>query len=413
MDVMGLVCCSSLPDCHAADPNEGGSDAALAILAISETMFYWSHLKAPPQAILIATALPYAFALIAASQTKHHGALLDRMVHCLGTSAPLGVMLIVGIVLLNTRKMDTYAFGNLVVAVVGKTSLLCPAWIEHVQYVLHAVWQCLSDPLALHLAPFKWIYEVHHRLSPAPTNVRPVIRHLRNLTTSVHLRATVLLFVVDAIWQHPKGWSTPARQSWGLGIAVLLVEALKKLMARRGENHDLRIRGSVSSEGKGGIGSDRTAHVIILALRHGACSLLAILCINFGPPIIRHKGVAALDTSTSIHVRWFGLIILIWTVLWLLTKSPDPLRAKSKPADAPSWLKSQGKTKARRFALKQNRRIRRILIGIAAVPLALVAVKHGQSGNALVGFCKQVNTVSVASCFDANVHADSLIADRL
>lgn len=382
-------------------------DATLVVLAIFDTMLYWSLLKIPAQIVLITTTIPYAFALITVPHHQQYGNSTNRVKRWLRVAVPLFTILIVGLALLETLKMDAYSFAHLAIVVVGKTVLLCPTWITKGHHLFLTASPYLSSALSIHLTPLKTINDVLHHISTSLFGVNNPTTHYPNcLKTSLHLQTTTLLFLLDGISQWPKGWSCPARGCWGLAGDVLLVQGLMVVFRKKAEleAQEKNLNDQADTADRS-LKNDHAQAVVNLGLVHCISSLLAITLVIVVPALIRPGSSAIVyDTSNSVYARYLGLITFAWTVLWLYTDCTNTVQTKLGPADAGLKVLLE-EMKARSRFMDESRWFRKTLFVLAAVPLILATVKHELAGNTLVALVRQVDKLV------SEIHPETLGAD--
>jgi hypothetical protein len=348
--------CSSIVASHAK--------ATTILNATSETALYWSLLKLPGQMVFLALTLPYAFALLSTSPL-HYMEISRRQAGCwayIGT--PLFTIVVVGFALLEARKVDSYSFVQLVLAVVAQTTALRPDWTCTTQRLCRNTSEWISGRMASHLVSLKPRLPSLH---PLGLHRHPFGRHLSSITTSAHLQTTTLIFFTDGLGQLPKRWSFLARDCWSWGLGVLLVRNLMAVTNKFAEKRDRENDegySRVEEESVKGLDEAECSELIDTALGYCISTTIAFLLVIIAPSW-RWIPLGATDSATVnfVNVKYISMISFAWTALWVIHHRFSAFPDSTQEEDL-TMLASQ--TKAADETSKDKRWIGRALILVAA-----------------------------------------------
>lgn len=354
--------------------------------AISDIAFYWSLLKVPAQIVFLASILPHAFALLRSGPHRHRPA--DRQAaQWMNIGTPLFTIVVFGVALLKARKVDSYSFAQLVIAVIAKTMALRPDWTCTAQRLLCVALDWIPGWMAPHVNSLKSRLP---RFRPLVIDDHSVGRQLKHLATSIHLQTTTLIFFADGLGQLPKRWSFLARDCWTWGLGVLLVRGLMAVTNKFAEKRDRENDEGYSKVGEESMDeldeADRFG-LIDLALGYCISTTIAISLVTIAPSWI---SLGATDSAavSFVNVKYISMISFAWTALWVVHHRSSAFLDSNQEEDL-TMLASQ--TKAADETSKNKRRIGRALILIAAAPMIIATFKHGLSGNALVSLSGELN----------------------
>lgn len=344
------------------------ADTRPILEAITETAFYWSLVKVPAQVTLVAQAFPYAVSLINNSSQLHVAPKCQGQ-RWLRFGTLLFTILIIGVALLQAQKLDSYAFGQLVVAVAGKTVRLSPEWLRLTQRLVRISSEWLSTTLSSvgSVAPVSLCL-------PLPLAI--IHHHFKGLTTSRHLRITTFIFLVDGMSQLPKRWSFIGRGSWGWAGGTLVVRAAMLLIDgySEGEALERHEEGNTTAvkaeqvDDNPGEGYHRT--IINAALQHCISSTLALCLASYLLP----NGAVILDTRGN-SARYFGILTLAWTSLWFTTTMTD---ASTEPI--PNYLEqaykiSRAEAVTEGGSFKAKRWMGKLIMTMAVTPVVIMRMR--------------------------------------
>lgn len=371
--------CSAIVASHAK--------ATTILDAISETALYWSLLKLPAQMVFLALTLPYAFALLSTSHLHYMETSRRQAGSWMNIGTPLFTIVIVGFALLEARKVDSYSFVQLVIAVIAKTMALRPDWTCTAQRLCRNTSEWISGRMPSHLVS---LVPRLPSLRPLGLDHHPFGRHLSFISTSAHLHTTTLIFFADGLGQLPKRWSFLARDCWTWGLGVLLVRGMMAITNKFAEKRDRENDEGYSKVGEESVdeldGADRFG-LVDLALGYCISTTIAISLVTIAPSRI---SLGATDSATVsfVNVKYISMISFAWTALWVIHHRFSAFPDSTQEEDL-TMLASQ--TKAADETSKDKRWIGRALILVAAAPMVIATFRHGLSGSALVSLSGELN----------------------
>lgn len=360
------------------------------IQAAADLFLYWSYLKVPARIIILSSTLPYTFALLA----EILGIVQSRASCAMTGQLKVFITAVITVFLTGTgvfwsKKQDSFAFLQLMIAICLKTITILPKAASAIQHLL----------LRSSRIIFSWTSARTRGMTSTlsrvvPTSYAPTICSLSNRIyhrfATPHLLTTIILFLLDFLFQLPKRWSFFTSRCLGLAIGIMMTDALIRYLEGSLRKDQVQ-SASGSKGGEGSSGADELAtgdddhfrNVIQRATESCMTSFLALLIASTSSAVIDTTAstssplyISQLDRNARI-VHFMLIILLCWLVVWGSTA----LRSTSSREDGVP--KEEAATESARRKVLGERRPKWFIAILGTLPLVLAVGKHTMSGTML------------------------------